>query len=80
MPGETPDYGRLNAQSTVYPVLDLGERAARVPTREIPLPLARILALFNPQLRALRTQLGQNFDQSKRSVAHFFRIKRGNSY
>ncbi len=40
----------------------LGERAARVPTREIPLPLARILALFNPQLRALRTQLGQNFD------------------
>ena len=30
MPGETPDYGRLNAQQTVYPVLDLGELAVRL--------------------------------------------------
>ncbi|MEV6284001.1 aldehyde reductase [Kribbella sp. NPDC051770] len=40
----------------------LGERAAKAPTREIPLPLARILSHFNPQLRAVRPQLGQDFD------------------
>ncbi|MCS3780413.1 SDR family oxidoreductase [Tsukamurella ocularis] len=40
----------------------LGERASRVPTRELPLPLARLLARVNPQLRALRTQLGHDFD------------------
>lgn len=30
MPGETPDYGRLSAQATVYPVTDLGELAGRL--------------------------------------------------
>jgi hypothetical protein len=30
VPGETPDYGRLSAQTTVYPVTDLGELAARL--------------------------------------------------
>ena len=30
MAGETPDYARWNAQSTVYPVTDLGEMAARL--------------------------------------------------
>ncbi|WP_406123493.1 NAD-dependent epimerase/dehydratase family protein [Streptomyces sp. NBC_00989] len=40
----------------------LGERAAKAPTRELPLALARFLGRFNPQLRALRPQLGQDFD------------------
>ena len=30
MAGETPDYGRLSAQATVFPVTDLGELAARL--------------------------------------------------
>ncbi|GAA0595577.1 aldehyde reductase [Kribbella sandramycini] len=40
----------------------LGDRAANAPTRELPLPIARLLAHFNPQLRALRPQLGQDFN------------------
>jgi dihydroflavonol-4-reductase len=40
----------------------LGDRAAKAPTRELPLPVARILSRFVPQLRALRPQLGQDFD------------------
>jgi len=39
----------------------LGARAAKVPTREMPVILARALGAFNPQLRALRPQLGHNF-------------------
>ncbi|GAA4176668.1 aldehyde reductase [Gryllotalpicola koreensis] len=39
----------------------LGERAAKAPTRELPLPVARLLSRFNPGLRALRPQLGKNF-------------------
>ncbi|MEU5256901.1 SDR family oxidoreductase [Streptomyces longwoodensis] len=39
-----------------------GERAAKVPTRELPLPVARLLSRFEPKLRALRPQLGQDFD------------------
>jgi len=38
-----------------------GERAAKVPTRELPLPIARLLSRFNPQLRSLRPQLGREF-------------------
>jgi len=30
MPGETPDWGALSAQDTVFPVTDLGELAARL--------------------------------------------------
>ncbi|MGW3744281.1 NAD-dependent epimerase/dehydratase family protein [Streptomyces sp. NPDC005146] len=40
----------------------LGDRAAKAPTCELPLALARILSRFNPQLRSLRPQLGQDFD------------------
>ncbi|MBF4463239.1 MULTISPECIES: SDR family oxidoreductase [unclassified Rathayibacter] len=40
----------------------LGERAAKAPTRELPLPVARALSLFNPQMKALRPQLGRDFD------------------
>lgn len=40
----------------------LGDRAAKVPTREIPLPLARAMSVVNPKLRALRPQLGRDFD------------------
>lgn len=40
----------------------LGERAAKVPTRELPLWAARALARVNPGLRAVRPQLGKNFD------------------
>lgn len=42
----------------------LGARAAKAPTREIPLFLAKLLARVNPQLRALRPQLGLNLDTS----------------
>jgi dihydroflavonol-4-reductase len=40
----------------------LGDRAARVPTRELPLLAARALAVVNPALKALRPQLGYDFD------------------
>ena len=30
MPGETPDYARLNAETITFPVTDLGELAARI--------------------------------------------------
>jgi dihydroflavonol-4-reductase len=39
----------------------LGDRAAKVPTRELPLAAARALSLVNPQLKSLRTQLGHDF-------------------
>ena len=39
----------------------LGDRAARVPTRELPLSDALALSASNPQLKALRYQLGHNF-------------------
>jgi dihydroflavonol-4-reductase len=40
----------------------LGERAARVPTREMPLWMARGLARVRPEMRALRMILGRNLD------------------
>jgi dihydroflavonol-4-reductase len=40
----------------------LGDRAAKVPTREIPVLAARLLSLVNPQLRAIRPQLGKYLD------------------
>ncbi|MBM9508212.1 NAD-dependent epimerase/dehydratase family protein [Actinacidiphila acididurans] len=40
----------------------LGDRAAKAPTREMPLALARVLSRFNPQLRLLRPQLGLHLD------------------
>ena len=42
----------------------LGERAAQAPTRELPVPLARLLGRFNPQLGALGPQLGHDFGAS----------------
>lgn len=36
----------------------LGDRAARVPTRELPVWLARLLGTWNPALRSFRPQLG----------------------
>jgi dihydroflavonol-4-reductase len=39
----------------------LGDRAAKVPTRELPVWLARLMGAVNPQLKALRPQLGQDF-------------------
>jgi dihydroflavonol-4-reductase len=39
----------------------LGDRAAKVPTSEMPLSVARALSASNPQLNALRYQLGHNF-------------------
>jgi nucleoside-diphosphate-sugar epimerase len=38
---------------------NLGKRAAKVPTRELPGPLVRILAWFVPQLRPLTPLLGR---------------------
>jgi nucleoside-diphosphate-sugar epimerase len=40
----------------------LGDRASKVPTRELPVWTARALARVNPGLRLLRPQLGRNFD------------------
>lgn len=40
----------------------LGERANRVPTRELPVWAALGLARVNPQMRALRSLLGRNLD------------------
>jgi dihydroflavonol-4-reductase len=40
----------------------LGDRAAKVPTRELPLWAARALALVNPQVRSLRAALGRDLD------------------
>lgn len=40
----------------------LGDRASKVPTREIPVWAARLLSLINPALRQLRPQLGKNLD------------------
>lgn len=40
----------------------LGERAAKAPTRELPVWLARALGLVNPEVRLLRHQLGRDLD------------------
>ncbi|MFJ9778926.1 SDR family oxidoreductase [Amycolatopsis sp. NPDC101161] len=40
----------------------LGDRAAKVPTRELPLWTARVLERVNPGLRVLGPQLGRNYD------------------
>jgi dihydroflavonol-4-reductase len=39
----------------------LGDRAAKVPTREMPVLVARVLGRFNPALGALKYQLGHDF-------------------
>ncbi|MGV3712088.1 SDR family oxidoreductase [Pseudolysinimonas sp.] len=39
----------------------LGDRASKVPTREMPLFVARVMGAFNPALRSLRPQLGHDF-------------------
>jgi nucleoside-diphosphate-sugar epimerase len=40
----------------------LGERAAKAPTRELPVWLTRALGVVNPELRLLRHQLGRDLD------------------
>ncbi|MFJ1878595.1 aldehyde reductase [Streptomyces sp. KS_5] len=40
----------------------LGERAAKAPTRELPVRVARALAIVNPELRLLKHQLGRDLD------------------
>ncbi|MER6181940.1 aldehyde reductase [Streptomyces sp. NPDC001652] len=40
----------------------IGERAAKAPTRELPLLLTRALGIVNPELRLLRHQLGRDLD------------------
>ncbi|EWM10457.1 aldehyde reductase [Kutzneria sp. 744] len=40
----------------------LGERASKVPTRELPIWLTRTVARVNPELRLIVPQLGKNFD------------------
>jgi nucleoside-diphosphate-sugar epimerase len=40
----------------------LGERAAKAPTRELPVWLARALGIVNPELRLLKHQLGRDLD------------------
>ncbi|GIE29603.1 dihydroflavonol-4-reductase [Actinoplanes italicus] len=56
--------GRSLWQRDVAAVLRerLGERAAKVPSREMPLLVARGLAKVNPEMRALRAILGRNLD------------------
>ncbi|GAA4605387.1 nucleoside-diphosphate-sugar epimerase [Actinoplanes octamycinicus] len=40
----------------------LGERAAKVPTREMPMLVARALTRVDPEMRGLRMLLGRNLD------------------
>ncbi|MFG1664907.1 SDR family oxidoreductase [Streptomyces sp. Y7] len=40
----------------------LGERAAKAPTRELPVWAARTLGIVNPELRLLKHQLGRDLD------------------
>ncbi|MFF9624821.1 SDR family oxidoreductase [Streptomyces griseosporeus] len=40
----------------------LGDRAAKAPTRELPVWLTRALGVVNPELRLLRHQLGRDLD------------------
>ncbi|MFB8182242.1 SDR family oxidoreductase [Streptomyces sp. NPDC055966] len=40
----------------------MGERAAKAPTRELPVWLTRALATVNPELRLLKHQLGRDLD------------------
>ncbi|MCR6482924.1 aldehyde reductase [Amycolatopsis sp. OK19-0408] len=40
----------------------LGERASKVPTRELPVWAARLFGRLNPGMRAVLPQLGKNFD------------------
>ncbi|AJK48284.1 SDR family oxidoreductase [Burkholderia plantarii] len=42
----------------------LGARASRVPTRELPIWVARVLALVNPGVKVLVPHMGKNFDSS----------------
>ncbi|MGK3203157.1 SDR family oxidoreductase [Amycolatopsis sp. MEPSY49] len=46
----------------------LGDRASKVPTRELPVWTARALARVNPGLRILRPQLGKNFDATSKKA------------
>ncbi|MDR1173901.1 MAG: NAD-dependent epimerase/dehydratase family protein [Treponema sp.] len=39
---------------------NLGEKAAKVPTKELPNFIIRLTAIFNPSLRIIATLLGQN--------------------
>ncbi|MFF5292778.1 SDR family oxidoreductase [Paractinoplanes globisporus] len=48
----------------------LGDRAAKVPTREMPLWVARGLARVNPQMRTLRLLLGRNLDATSAKAEH----------
>ncbi|MFJ4368669.1 SDR family oxidoreductase [Streptomyces chartreusis] len=47
----------------------LGERAAKAPTRELPVWLARALGAVNPELRLLRHQLGRDLDATGAKAA-----------
>lgn len=46
----------------------LGDRASKVPTRELPVWTARALARVNPGLRILRPQLGRNYDATSKKA------------
>ena len=46
----------------------LGERAAKVPTRELPVWAARALARVNPGMRTVLPQLGKNFDATSQKA------------
>ncbi|MEV6646895.1 aldehyde reductase [Amycolatopsis sp. NPDC051371] len=48
----------------------LGDRASKVPTRELPVWTARALARVNPGLRILRPQLGRNYDATSEKAHH----------
>lgn len=53
----------------------LGDRAAKVPTRELPLWAARALALVNPQVRSLRAALGRDLDATSAKAARLLNWK-----
>lgn len=47
---------------------NLGARASKVPTRELPNWIMRLVAIFNPNIRFFLPQLGKNFDATSQKA------------
>jgi nucleoside-diphosphate-sugar epimerase len=57
----------------------LGDRAAKVPTRELPVWTARAFARVNPKMRILGPQLGHNYDGTSEKASGCWAGRRGRS-
>ncbi len=61
LPGDRPNSLRVIDIARILQDR-LGERAAKAPTRELPVWLARTLGIVNPELRLLRHGWGRNLN------------------